>query len=454
MNTSTSVQSVVLGLGATGLSCVRHLVARGDQVQVMDTRTAPPGLDALRAAFPDVRVTTGGLLEAVIEGADLVAVSPGIAAEDPLLRRARDRGVDVAGDIELFARAAKGPVAGITGTNGKSTVTSLLGTLLAHAGRDVAVGGNLGTPALDLLATAPRDGYVLELSSFQLELVQRIDLACASFLNLSPDHLDRYGTMERYAEAKRRIYRHAAVAVFNADDAATHPPTWYQGRQVAVREGAPHTADEWGIRSTEDGQRWLVGPPGLHLATSTLPVAGRHNEFNVLAALAMADALGVSPEQAVAGLAAYTPLPHRCTPAGWIGQVRFIDDSKATNIGACRAAIDGLDSGRRDLVVIVGGQGKGADFSALREPFARAVRAAVLIGEDAERIGRALGDACESVFAMDLDAAVRAAYALARPGGTVLLAPACASFDMFRSYVHRGEAFVEAVQHLAAEVRP
>lgn len=454
MTSAGATNSVVMGLGVTGLSCVRHLAARGDRLCVMDSREAPPGLEELRRDHPGVELVLGGFPEAALEAADLVAVSPGIPAQDPLLVRARARGTDVVGDVELFARAARGPVAGITGTNGKSTVTSLLGTLLREAGRDVAVGGNLGTPALDLLARAPRDGFVLELSSFQLELVERIDLACASILNLSPDHLDRYGDLESYGAAKQRIYRHAAAAVFNADDVHTHPPAAFPGRRVAVRVGPPRGPEEWGVVADRDGSLRIEGPGGFVLAADGLPVAGRHNAFNVAAALAMADVLGVPPATAVSGLAAWRPLPHRCVPVARAGAVRFVNDSKATNVGACRAALDGLATGARDLVVILGGQGKGQDFTLLREPLARTARAVVLLGEDADTIARAVQGCCAVERAADLDEAVRLAHALARPAGTVLLAPACASFDRFRSYADRGERFVAAVDRLLREGTP
>lgn len=445
--------SVVLGLGSTGLSLLRHLNGRGHRLVAMDSRAAPPEARRVRRELPDVQVITGGFDARIVEQAALVAVSPGIAADEPLLLQARGQGIDVAGDIELFARKATGPVAAVTGTNGKSTVTSLLGAILLGADREVAVGGNLGTPALDLLEEAPADGYVLELSSFQLDLTETLAPACAAILNVSIDHLDRYGSIEAYAASKQRIYRRAKVAVFCGDDPRTAPGEDFSGERVPVYGGPPPTAEGWGIETGADGRRWLMGRGRPLLSVSDLPVAGRHNELNVLFALAMACALGVEPEAAFDAVRSFEPLPHRCTPAGCVDGVRFINDSKATNVGACVAAIDGLGEARRNLLVIAGGMGKGADFTALKEPFARCVKGAVLIGVDAPRIKAALDGVCWLEAAADMDAAVAVAWALAEQGDTVLLAPACASFDMFDSFAERGERFVAAVRRLAEERR-
>jgi UDP-N-acetylmuramoylalanine--D-glutamate ligase len=444
-------EAVVLGLGITGLSCARHLAADGWPVCVMDTREHPPALTALRSELPAVDFVTGGFDEARVLAAGLLAVSPGISADDPMLQRARSAGLDVAGDIELFARAARAPVTGITGTNGKSTVTSLVGAMLRAAGLDVAVGGNLGEPALDLLERAPRDGYVLELSSFQLDLVTRLSLDCAALLNLSADHLDRYGAMADYAASKRRIYAHARTAVYDADDPRIEPDAGFAGRRVVLRSVSAPAEDEWGLVGS-GADTMLSGPSGSFLAARELPIAGRHNAFNVLAAFAVAHALGVPIDAAREALVGFEPLPHRCVPVADIRGVRFVDDSKATNVGACRAALEGLDDGARQLVLIAGGLGKGADFGELRDAVAAHVHALVLLGRDAGQLADALGDLCHHEFARDMEHAVRTARALARPGDTVLLAPACASFDQFDSYAARGDAFAAAVRALDAEL--
>lgn len=437
--------ALVLGMGVTGLSLVRYLQGRGYRLTVMDSRAEPPALAAL-GEIDGLTLLPGQWRADLLLQTDLVAVSPGVAADQPALMRARQAGIEVVGDVELFARATRKPVAAITGTNGKSTVTSLLGAILTDAGRDVAVGGNLGTPALDLLAQRPRDGFVLELSSFQLDLTERLRPACAAILNVTADHLDRYPDLSAYAASKQRIYRHARSAVYNADDALTIPPADFGGRRTAVQAGPAR--DGWGLACGVDRRQWLIAEDRPLLPVDELPMAGRHNAFNVLCALAMAAQLGVEPEQALLALRRFQPLPHRCTVVGCHRGVRYVDDSKATNVGACLAAIEGLRSSQGGLVVIAGGVGKGADFSALRPAFREAVKAAVLIGEDAPALHAALADVCDVQRADDMSAAVQMAATLADEGDTVLLAPACASFDMYRSYAERGEAFVTAVRRL------
>lgn len=444
--TTRMKHAVVLGMGVTGAAFGRYLHARGYRLTFTDTRAQPPQQDALRQAFPDAEFQSGGRDMQQLLQADLVAVSPGVAADDPDLVQARAAGIDVAGDIELLARATRKPVAAITGTNGKSTVTSLLGMILIDAGQDVAVGGNLGTPALDLLAAKPKDGFVLELSSFQLDLTASLKPACAAILNLSADHLDRYRDLTAYAASKQRIYRGARSAICNADDPLTHPPQSFDKPVTRISVGRPTAG--WGLAPGADGSEWLIAAGRPLLPVAEVPLAGRHNLFNVLAALAMAAQLGVEPEQAVDSVRRFEPLPHRCTPVGRVQGVWFVDDSKATNVGACMAAIEGLQQSEPNLVVILGGVGKGADFDALRPALARSVKTAVLLGEAAPRLERALKGSCALLRADDMNAAVAAAFAAAAAGDTVLLAPACASFDMFSSYVERGQKFSQAVQRL------
>ncbi|MEE2893486.1 MAG: UDP-N-acetylmuramoyl-L-alanine--D-glutamate ligase [Pseudomonadota bacterium] len=445
-----SGEAVVLGMGPSGLSCARHLAGSGWRVCAMDTRDAPPDVATFERELPQVDVRTGGFDAARAAAAALLAVSPGIAADAPVVARARAAGVDVAGDIELFARATDARIAGISGTNGKSTVTSLLGEMLRAEGMEIAVGGNLGEPALELLARAPGDGYVLELSSFQLDLVTRLPLACAALLNLSVDHLDRYGSMEAYAASKRRIYRHARVAVFDADDPRIRPDDDFGGRRVHLRARSAPRSGEWGLRGRGDALE-LVAGNGRRFPARDLPIAGRHNAFNVLAALAMAEVMGADLERSWGAALAYAPLPHRCVPVAEFGGVRWVNDSKATNVGACRAALEGLGDGARRLVLLAGGLGKGADFLELRASVAASVRALVLFGEDAPAIAEAVGDLCPHEFVDDMPSAVRAARAFASLGDTVLLAPACASFDQYASFGARGDAFVDAVRALERE---
>ncbi|MDD3650385.1 UDP-N-acetylmuramoyl-L-alanine--D-glutamate ligase [Immundisolibacter sp.] len=443
---------LVVGAGVSGLSCVRHLLAQGVAVRVLDTRQNPPGLAELRKLLPQAAIHLGDWPAAAFAGVDEIVVSPGIGLDQPQLAAAAARGLPLLGDIELFARAATRPVVAITGSNGKSTVTTLVGELLAAAGVKAAVGGNLGTPALDLLTGPQADAYVLELSSFQLERTAGLRPAAACVLNLSPDHIDRHGSFAAYAAAKARVLHGAAVAVLNRDDAAV--AALADGLAAGQRIiwfglGAPGPGD-FGLVE-RDGAPWLARGDRALLPAAALRLPGRHNLANALAALALVDALGVAPETTLPALAAFTGLPHRTQFVAEHAGVAWYDDSKGTNVGATLAAIEGLaptrPSGR--LVLILGGQGKGQDFSALRAALAAHGRGAVLIGEAAPAIRAAIGAAVPCLLAPDMPGAVAAAAALARPGDGVLLSPACASFDMFSGYAARGEAFARAVRALS-----
>ena len=443
---------LVVGAGVSGLSCVRHLLAQGAAVRVLDTRQNPPGLPELRQLLPQAAIHLGDWPAAAFTGVDEIVVSPGVSLDEPALAAAAARGLPLLGDIELFARAATRPVLAITGSNGKSTVTTLVGALLAGAGIEAAVGGNLGTPALDLLAGPMPDAYVLELSSFQLERTASLRPAAACVLNLSPDHIDRHGSFAAYAAAKARVLHGAAVAVLNRDDAAV--AALADGLAAGQRVvwfglGAPGGADDFGLVE-RDGAPWLARGDRPLLAAAALRLPGRHNLANALAALALVAALGVALEPTLPALAAFTGLPHRTQFVAEHAGVAWYDDSKGTNVGATLAAIAGLaptrPSGR--LVLILGGQGKGQDFAPLRAALAAHGRGAVLIGEAADAIAAAIGDAVPCRLAVDMPGAVAAAAALARPGDGVLLSPACASFDMFSGYAARGAAFARAVQAL------
>ncbi|MCC7460828.1 MAG: UDP-N-acetylmuramoyl-L-alanine--D-glutamate ligase [Gammaproteobacteria bacterium] len=436
--------AVVVGLGKTGLSVARHLHARGLEVRVTDSRASPPGLDALRALDARLPIRTGGFDTALLDGAQVVVVSPGVAPHGAFFDAARQRGLPLIGDIELFARAAQAPVAGITGTNGKSTVTTLLGNMAARAGRRVRVGGNLGEPALELLDPAA-ELYVLELSSYQLETTESLAPAVACVLNVTPDHLDRYGNLAAYAAAKARILRRAAVAIVNLDDPLVAAMATGSARRVgftlqAVAGAAYHL--------TGSGAASALAVHAMPLLPlSQLRIAGRHNAANALAALALADALGLPRVVQLAELREFPGLPHRSQWVADIDGVRYVDDSKGTNVGATLAAVAGLDA---PLLVIAGGDGKDQDFRPLAAAFRGKVRCALLIGRDAAAIATALAGACEYQHCSGLEAAVAAAARAARPGDTVLLSPACASFDMFRDYAHRGAVFAAAVRGLAA----
>ncbi len=443
------LRTLVLGLGKTGLSCARWLRAQGALVAVADSRPKPPGLDPLRAELPDLAVFTGGFQPDVFAVADRLVVSPGVPVAEPLIQAALARGVPVVGDIELFAQAATAPVIAITGSNGKSTVTTLVGLMARLAGVRVAVGGNLGDPALDLLD--PRiELYVLELSSFQLETTASLKPRAATVLNLSPDHMDRYPDYAAYVAAKARIYRGAEVAVVNRDDgpAAAIP---HAGSELGFTLGAPGGPDDFGLLTLADGV-WLARGERPLIPAADIGIAGRHNLANALAALALASAADLPETAMIEALRSFRGLPHRSVLVGERDGVRWYDDSKGTNPGATVAALDGLvEPGAPGLVVLIaGGDGKGADFAPLRPAVERAARAVVLIGRDAPLIQAVLAGAAPLLHAADMTEAVRLAAGAARPGDSVLLSPACASFDMFDNYEHRGRVFAEAVQRWMA----
>jgi len=427
-----TMHSLVLGLGKTGLSIARHLHAAGKPFAVADTRAEPPGLLQLRELAPHVAVATGALEPALLAGVDEVIVSPGLATDGPLFAAARARGIPVVGDIELFARLARAPVVGITGTNGKSTVTTLVGRMAQRAGLAARVGGNLGEPALALLDERAQL-YVLELSSYQLDSTESLTLAAATVLNVTPDHLDRYGSVARYAESKARIFRRCGVAVLNADDPLVAPMgegcPQRIGFSIAAGEAAGNGLAGNGARyhlGRHQGGEWLMRAGEPLLATAHMRLAGRHNAANALASLALGEALGLPLAPLLAELREFAGLAHR---TAWVGEhagVRYIDDSKGTNVGATLAAVAGLPG---PLLLIAGGDGKGQDFAPLAP---------------------ALAGACPVEYCQTLEAAVQRAAQLARAGDTVLLSPACASLDMFRDYAHRGDVFAAAVRELAA----
>jgi UDP-N-acetylmuramoylalanine--D-glutamate ligase len=439
--------SVVVGLGKTGASCLRYLAKRGVAVSATDTRTAPPGLAELGGLAKTLDIRLGGFDLSLLDGASQVLMSPGVSLDEPIASQARARGIEVLGDIELFARAVRAPVVGITGTNGKSTVTSLVAAMAAAAGRRVLAGGNLGEPALDLLEQPPPDLYVLELSSFQLETTYSLELKAAAVLNVTADHLDRYGSIAAYARAKERIFARASTVVLNADDphVAAMRPTAARGRARTLTFSIHRPDADFTLQKSS--ARTLLARQGVPLLDiSRMKITGLHNAANALAALALGEAAGLELPAMLAALEAFPGLKHRSAWIADIAGVRYIDDSKGTNVGATLAAVSGLED---PLVLIAGGEGKGQDFAPLAAAFKDKVRHVVLIGKDAPALGAALAGVCTTERAATLEAAVAAAAAAARPGEAVLLSPACASFDMFRDYRHRGDVFAAAVRALA-----
>ncbi len=441
--TQTLPATLVVGLGVTGLSVLRFLRRRGVPVAVTDSRAEPPGREALEAEFGDLPAALGGFEPEWFEHARTLIVSPGVPVGEPLIRAARARGAEVIGDIELFAREAKAPVVAITGSNGKSTVTTLVSEMASDAGRAVRTGGNIGRPALELLTDSEPDLYVLELSSFQLETTASLDAAAAVVLNISPDHMDRYNGLADYAAAKQRVYRGHGVMVVNCDQPAVLAMQAPGRPTVGFGLGRP-LGNDFGLLQRE-GEDWLAHGEQPLMPVRELRMAGRHNQANALAALALGEAVGLPMESMLATLRRFAGLWHRTQWVAEIDGVRWYNDSKATNVGATLAAIEGLEG---PLVLILGGQGKGADFLPLREPLSRKARAVVLMGEAAEDIAHVLDGVVPVRRAADMDEAVAQARALAEPGDAVLLSPACASFDMFDGFAARGDAFIRAVRAL------
>ena len=434
--------SVVVGLGKTGASCLRYLAKHGVAVSATDTRARPPGLAELGSLRERLDIRLGGLDLSLLDGATQLLMSPGVSLDEPIAVQARKRGIEIVGDIELFARAVRAPVIGVTGTNGKSTVTSLVAHMAETAGRRVLAGGNLGTPALDLLDEPLPDLYVLELSSFQLETTASLQLLGAVVLNVSADHLDRYGSIERYSDAKSRIFAHAATAVLNADDPLV----------ASMRRAGPHTLS-FSIRRADAHYGLVVDGSVTHLArggerlldTARLKISGMHNVANALAALCLGEAAGFEMADRLRALETFPGLPHR---AAWVADahgVRYVDDSKGTNVGATIAAVEGIAN---PLVLIAGGEGKGQDFTPLAAALRGRVHTAVLIGKDAGTIAKVLAGVCTTLRAASMPEAVQTAARAARAGDVVLLSPACASLDMFRDYAERGEVFAAAVRQL------
>lgn len=437
---------VIVGLGATGYSCARYLFNRGIPVAVTDTRDNPPNLDKLRTDCPGVQLSLGQLDEALLNQAARIVLSPGMPLSDPIIARQAARGTPIIGDVELFAEAVKAPVIAITGTNAKSTVTTLVGEMAKAAGYNVQTGGNLGVPVLDMLTQQPDAGlFVLELSSFQLETTHSLAPQVATILNITPDHLDRYAAYTDYQQAKHRIYLNCEAAVCNRDDPLTD--TAGAARKYYFTMGKPQT-EEFGL-TYENNTAFLSFGSELLMPVTALPVPGKHYQANALAALAIGHAAGFPFEPMLAVLKSFKGLPHRCQLVRELAGVRWYNDSKGTNIGASQAAIEGLGSDiTGKLILIAGGLGKNADFTLLAPVVEKYSRHVVLIGQAAQEIAAALGDRVPVSFATDMVNAVSQASQAAQEGDSVLLSPACASYDMFKNFEHRGQVFTDIVNKL------
>jgi UDP-N-acetylmuramoylalanine--D-glutamate ligase len=433
---------LVMGMGMTGASCARYFAARGIVAEFVDTRTAPSGMDAILDVMPDARVHIGASVPLLRSTIEKIVISPGFDMDASLLSDARQKKIDIVSDIDLFVTECTAPIIAITGSNGKSTVTSMVGEMLTATGLSTAVGGNIGTPVLDLL-DRDADIFVLELSSFQLERSRAVPAAAAVVLNLSPDHLDQHVGMSAYRAAKARIYSDCRHAVVNRDE-----PELAQ----LVRRNTPITtfgldqpaAGQLGLRRTTRGECIAYGD-ALLISVDELPLIGRHNLSNAMAALALGAALGANLNGMAQALKRFHGLTHRMQVVLSAAGVTWIDDSKATNVAAALASLAGIED---PFVLIAGGDAKGAEFAALAAALKGRSGAVILFGQDAQRMATELSGVCQLQIVTDMREAVSAALRLVAPGHTVLLAPACSSLDMYRDFAARGDAFAAAVTEL------
>ena len=448
---------LVLGLGETGLSLARYLHEQGAKLCVADSRMEPPGIATLRSELPQAEVHCGPFGDELLDGVDRIAISPGVPVAEPLVQKAIARGIPVEGDIELLAQQLASNdyrrntrVIAITGANGKTTVTSMVGAMCAAAGLDTQVAGNISPAVLDALRARKQQPqvWVLELSSFQLETTYTLAADAAAVLNVTEDHLDRYaGSMDSYAAAKARIFQGKGVQVLNREDPRSAAMKIAGRKQLSFGLNPPTSDNDWGI-TKEGAITWLMQGSQKIMRADELQVSGLHNVANALAALALCRALNIPLAPLVQALRNFKGLPHRVEKVAEVNGVTYYDDSKGTNVGATEAALKGLG---KPAVVILGGDGKGQDFSPLKDAIAKHARAVVLIGRDAPIIEKAIAGCGKPVLkARDMDDAVRISAANAQRGDAVLMSPACASFDMYRNYLHRAEVFIAAVKKTEA----
>jgi len=451
---------LVMGMGETGLSIAKWLTRQHARVRVADSRVNPPNDVLINGLQPEMEIFRGGFNDRMFEGIELIAMSPGIPVTELPVQKAIARGVPVVGDITLFRKALEesdtsdAKVVAITGTNGKTTVTAMVGAMLKKVGFDVEVAGNIGPAVLDVLMHRLDGGklpqiWVLEVSSFQLEITESLNADASAVLNLSEDHLDRYASMHDYASAKARIFKHnmldMGVQIINRDDAESMAMAIAEKKHITFGLSEPQTASDFGIVH-EHGDTWLAEGQMRLMKVSNLNITGWHNVANALAALALCRALHAPVEPLLSALQEFHGLPHRMEKVTVINSVTFINDSKSTNVGATVAALNGL---QQKVVLIAGGEGKGQDFSALRDAVAHHVRAVVLIGRDADKIAKYIEDSgVQILFAETMFEAVQKSVLLVQKNDAVLLSPACASFDMFRNYIHRAEVFINAVKDI------
>ncbi len=436
--------ALVVGLGVTGYSVVRYLKSHGLKVSVMDSRTAPPMIAKLQANYPDVECFFGGNADHQNLSCRLVIASPGVGLKTPIMRRLKQDGAYIAGDIELFVEANDKPIIAITGSNGKSTVTTLVGHMCGSAGMQPLVAGNIGLPALDALTDQKKyDIAVLELSSFQLETTARLNADSAAILNISADHMDRYESMGDYVLAKARVLRGSKQVILPRHDDRLKQIS-YEGKVFSFDLDEPANDSEFGIRR-ESNYRWLMKGSERLLRITEIPLIGLHNVKNVLAALALVDFLKLPVARLVSAVRSFHGLPHRMQTVVVSNDVAWVNDSKATNVGATSTALRNLE---KDIVWIAGGQGKGADFTELRDAIRENIKLLILFGQDADKIESALEGLLPISRVDDMAVAVKQAAEFAQKNSMVLLSPACASFDMYKNFEQRGDDFSDQVHSL------
>ena len=439
---------VIVGLGVTGIACARFFKDKGVDIAATDSRDNPPGLQEFQQEFPQSELSIGGFDEEMLVSAEVIVVSPGVSLREPALMKAAMSGVRTWGEIEVFARFANARVIAITGSNGKSTVTTLVAKMLEKAGKKVAVGGNLGTPAVALITEDAPDFYVVEVSSFQLESTFSLNPAAAVILNISEDHMDRYSSIAEYTNAKKRVMRGYGDVIVNMDDMQTRDLiyTTEPTRKICTYTLNPPQENGFGLRK-KDEQEWIYFDEQAVMPIADIKIPGMHNVSNVMASMALAKAVEIEMEPLVEAAKEFAGLDHRTK---WVAEsegVNWYNDSKATNVGATLAAVSGMGD---NLILIMGGDGKDADFTQLRQEFEGKVKLAVLIGRDALKIEKVLGGVSEVKFAGSMREAVEIAHAAAQSGDKVLLSPACASWDMFNGYAERGNEFVAQVEKIIA----
>lgn len=455
---ATSKCQLIVGGGATGLSIARYFAKNKLRFHVYDTRLASMDYRAFQHIDETVFCYSTEPSSEDLAQYEGVVVSPGVDLKTPIIVDAKSLGLSVVGDIALFLKAVTAPVIGITGSNGKSTVTTLVGKCAEAANIKVAVGGNLGLPALDLLNDSV-ELYVLELSSFQLESTDTLNLFVAANLNVSPDHMDRHGSMPEYFRVKQKIFHGAKNVVYKLSDMLTQPPVVEKVERFGFDLNKKMEVNETQYYFDKSTRQLMRGAKALFSADQ-IAAPGSHNIENILAVAAICEAAGIPLELVLAQASQFLGLPHRCERIANISGVEYINDSKATNTGACIAAIEGMRESYNSIVLIAGGVGKGADFSALAKVILCGVRHVVLIGEDASLLSAAIekaksfntsADVLESIhFEHAMDGAVKQAFTLASGGDVVLLSPACASFDMFKNFEDRGLVFGKSVRGLAS----